>query len=129
MPQANLIREQYEIEDGLESIVIVNCLGDIPGGRTLDVSDLPADTKVIKSGHILIRNEKGAVKPMPVKSSGDAYDSLPSKHSYYGVLKATVSVKDPRAAILTMGQVNQAASPYPVTDAIKTALPNIQWLY
>lgn len=130
MPQANLIRENHEIEDGLESIVIVNCLGDIPGGRTLDVSGLPDTMKVIKAGHILIKSkEGGAVKPMPLNSGGTAYASLPSNHSYLGVLKATVSVKDPRAAILTIGQVNQAACPYPVTDAIKNALTNIQWLY
>lgn len=129
MPQANLIREQYEIEDGLESIVIVNCLGDIPGGRTLDVSGVASGTTVIKSGHMLIASNKGVVKPMPLNSGGTAYGSLPANHSYLGVLKATVSVKDPRAAILTMGQVNQKACPYKVTDAMKSALPNIQWLY
>lgn len=129
MPTANLIREQHLIDDGLESIVIVNCLGDIPGGRTLDVSDVASDVTVIKSGHILIADSKGKVKPMPVNSGKTAYGSLPSGYSFLGVLKATVSVKDPRAAILTMGQVNQAASPYPVTAAMKTALPNIQWLY
>lgn len=129
MPQANLIREQYEIEDGLESIVIVNCLGDIPGGRTLDVSGVASGTTVIKSGHMLIASNKGVVKPMPLNSGGTAYGSLPANHSYLGVLKATVSVKDPRAAILTMGQVNQKACPYTVTDAMKSALPNIQWLY
>ncbi len=129
MPQANLIREQYEIEDGLESIVIVNCLGDIPGGRTLDVTGVASGTTVIKSGHILIASNKGVVKPMPLNSGGTAYGSLPANHSYLGVLKATVSVKDPRAAILTMGQVNQKACPYTVTDAMKSALPNIQWLY
>lgn len=129
MPQANLIRENHEIEDGLESIVIVNCLGDIPGGRTLDVSGVAAGTTVIKSGHILIASNKGVVKPMPLNEAGTEYGSLPSNHSYLGVLKATVTVKDPRAAILTMGQVNQAACPYPVTSAMKSALPNIQWLY
>lgn len=129
MPYADLIREQQEIQDGLESIVIVNCLGDIPGGRTLDVSGVANGTTVIKSGHILIASDKGVVKPMPLNSGGNAYGSLPASHSYLGVLKATVSVKDPRAAILTMGQVNQAACPFPVTNAMKTALPNIQWLY
>lgn len=129
MPTANLIREQHLIDDGLESIVIVNCLGDIPGGRTLDVSDVASDVTVIKSGHILIVDSKGKVKPMPVNSGKTAYGTLPSGYSYLGVLKATISVKDPRAAILTMGQVNQAACPYTVTAAMKTALPNIQWLY
>lgn len=129
MPQANLNREQYEINDGLDSIVVVNCLGDIPGGRTLDVTGVASGTTVIKAGHIIIASNKGVMKPMPLNGGGTAYGSLPSNHSYVGVLKASVSVKDPRAAILTMGQVNQAACPFPVTSDMKTALKNIQWLY
>lgn len=129
MPQANLIRDKFEIEDGLDSIVIVNCLGDIPGGRTLDLTGWPETLKVVKAGHILIASNKGVVKPMPLNSGGTAYGSLPANHSYLGVLKATVSVNDPRAAIMTIGQVNQQACPYTVTSAMKTALPNIQWLY
>ena len=129
MPQANLLREQNEVNDGLDSIVIVNCLGDIPGGRTLDVSGLPDTMKVIKSGHIIIVSNKGVAKPMPLNGGGTAYGSLPANHSYLGVLKSSITVKDPRAAILTMGQVNQAACPYTVTSDMKTALKNIQWLY
>lgn len=129
MPQADLIREKNEVNDGLDSIVIVNCLGDIPGGRTLDLTGWPDDLKVVKSGHILIQSSAGVVKPMPLNSGKTAYASLPASHSYLGVLKSTVSVKDPRAAILTMGQVNAAASPYTVTSDMKTALKNIQFLY
>lgn len=129
MPQANLNREQYEINDGLDSIVVVNCLGDIPGGRTLDVSDVASGTTVIKAGHIIIASNKGVMKPMPLIAGGTAYGSLPANHSYVGVLKASVSVKDPRAAILTIGQVNQKACPYEVTSAMKSALTHIQWLY
>ena len=129
MPQADLIREQIEVEDGLESIVIVNALGDIPGGRTLDVTDVAAGTTVIKAGHIIIASNKGVMKPMPLNSGGTAYGSLPDNHTYVGVLKATVTVKDPRAAIVTMGQVNQAACPFTITDAMKEALKNIQFLY
>lgn len=127
MPTANLKQNTLVLDDGLDSIVIVKCLGDIPGGRTLDVSELASDVEVVKSGHILIQNtETKAVKPLGVTNG--AYDTLPAKHSYLGVLKASVLKKDPRAAILTIGQVNAAASPYPVTDAIKTGLPNIQFL-
>lgn len=129
MPQANLIHEQIEVNDGLDSIVIVNCLGDIPGGRTLDVTGVAAGTKVIKAGHIIIASSAGVMKPMPLNAGGTAYGNLPANHSYVGVLKATVSVSDPRAAILTIGQVNQAACPFTVTSDMKTALKNIQWLY
>lgn len=127
MPTADLKRTSNEVNDGLDAIVIVNDLGDVPGGRTLDVSGLPADVDVVKSGHILIQNDTTkAVKPLGVTNS--AYETLPTGHSYIGVLKASVLKKDPRAAILTIGQVNAAASPYPVTAAIKTGLPRIEFL-
>lgn len=127
-PTTNLNRKEHEVISTLDNIVIINALGDIPGGRTLDVSEIHDDVKVIKAGHILIMKD-GVVKPLGVNSDATAYSSLPAGHSYLGVLKATISVKDPRAAIVTIGQINAAASPYPVTDAIKKGLPNIQFLY
>ena len=127
MATANLKRTSIEVDDGLDSIVIVNDLGDVPGGRTLDVSDVASDVEVIKSGHILIKHDTSKeVKPLGVTSG--AYDSLPKEYSYFGVLKASILKKDPRAAILTIGQVNAAASPYPVTLAIKTGLKRIEFL-
>lgn len=128
MTVANLNKASIEVNDGLDSIVIVKDLTDVPGGRTLDVSGVAANIEVIKSGHILIIDTKTkTVKPLGVSSG--AYQSLPSGHSYHGVLKASVLKKDPRAAILTAGQVNAAASPYPVTEAIEKALPRIEFLY
>lgn len=127
MATANLKQNNIVLDDGLDSIVIVNCLGDIPGGRTLDVSGVAADVEVIKAGHVLIQDDTTKeVKPLGV--SNGAYVTLPAGNSYLGVLKASVLKKDPRAAILTIGQVNAAASPYPVTAAIKTGLPNIQFI-
>ena len=128
MPQANLNRESVVVSDGQDSIVIVNALGDIPGGRTLDVSGVAAGTKYLRAGHIIVKNDTTKVFS-PLGVSEGAYVSLPAGHSYAGVLKASVPVKDPRAAILTMGQVNAAASPYPVTDASKNGLRNIQFHY
>ena len=128
MPTANLNRKSIEVNDGLDSIVIVKDLGDIPGGRSLDDSGVAADVEYLRAGHILVKNDTTkAVSPLGVNEG--AYVALPSGHSYLGVLKASIAVKDARAAILTMGQVNAAASPYPVTDAIKKGLPNIQFLY
>ena len=127
MPTANLIRENIGVNDGLESKVIVNCLGDIPGGRTLDVTNVAEGTTVIKAGHLIIADANGVCKPMPL--SGTSYDSLPASHSYVGVLKASITVADPRAAIMTIGQVNQAACPYTIPDGAKSALTHIEWLY
>lgn len=126
MSVTNLNKETTRYDDGNDAIVIVNDLGDIPGGRSLDVSDVTAE--VIRAGHVLIINDTTKeVKPLGV--SGDAYASKPSGYSYLGVLKHSVLKTDARAAILTMGQVNAAASPYPVTAEIKTGLPRIDFLY
>lgn len=125
---SELNREKFEVNDGLDSIVIVNDLGDIPGGRTIDTSRLAEDVTVIKSGHVLIKEDAtGNVAALGV-SEGN-YETLPEGHSYLGVLKSTVLKKDPRGAILTIGQVNAAASPYPVTETIRQGLPMIQFLY
>lgn len=113
---------------GNDDIVVVKALTDIPGGRTLDVSGLPSDTKVVQAGHIIIKDSEN-FKPLPLNQAGTAYASLPNGCSYVGVLKASVTTKDPRAAIVTSGQINAAASPYPVTSAIKNGLPHIQFLY
>ena len=126
MSTANLKQNEIVLDDGLDSIVIVKCLGDIPGGRSLDVSEW--SDEVVKSGHILVQNDTTKViRPLGV--TNNAYATLPPGHSYLGVLKCSISKKDPRASILTIGQVNASASPYPVTKEIKTGLPNIQFIY
>lgn len=128
MPYAGLTRDQFSVDDGKDSIIIITATGEIPGGRSLDVSNVDSDVNVIKAGHILVQDDStGVISPMPV--SGDAYGTKPAGTSYVGVLKTSVLKKDARAAILTQGQVNAAASPYPVTDEIKTALPGIQFLF
>ncbi len=124
MATSNLNRDYHEIQSGNDSIVIIKALGDIPGGRTLNVEGFTPS--VIKAGHVIIAKGED-YKPMPV--SGAAYGTLPSGYTAVGVSKTTILTKDPRAAIVTIGQVNEAASPYPVTSAIKTALKNIQFLY
>jgi len=127
MATANLNNESIRVDDGQDSIVIVNDLGDIPGGRTLDVSDVAEGTTVLKAGHIIITKANGEYAPLGVTTG--AYNSLSSNQKYVGVLKHSVLVSDPRAAILTIGQVNAAASPYPLTDTIKSGLPRIEFLY
>lgn len=127
MATANLNRDKVVVDDGNDSIVIVNDLGDIPGGRTLDVSSVASGTKEIRAGHIIITKANGDYAPLGI-TTGD-YNSLGTGEAYAGVLKHSVTVEDPRAAILTIGQVNAAASPYPVTDTIKSGLPRIQFLY
>lgn len=128
MPTASLNRETIEISDGLDGIVVVQALSQIPGGRTLDVSGLPADVTVIRSGHVLVEDkETKAISPLGITNG--AYVSLPEGKKYRGVLKASVPKRAPFAAIITAGQINAAASPAPVTDEIKAALSRIEFLY
>lgn len=128
MPTASLNRETIEIDDGLDSIVVVQVLSDIPGGRTLDVSGLPADVTKILSGHVLVEDkETKAVSPLGITDG--AYAPLPEGKKYYGVLRKSVSKARPFAPIITAGQINAAASPAPVTDEIKAALSRIEFLY
>lgn len=130
MATSNLGRKTKEINDSLDSIVIVNALGDIPGGRTLDVSDVASGVTTIAAGHVIIKTSAGVHKPLGVING--AYATLATGESYVGILKASVLVNDPRAAILTIGQVNAAAANKavgaPYTDAIKTGLSHIQFL-
>ncbi len=128
MPTANLNREKIEVNDGLDSIVVVQSLSEIPGGRTLDVSGLGEDVTTVKSGHILVIDTKTKhVSPLAITDG--SYAAVAEGKKVYGVNKYTVPKRDPRASIITAGQINVAASPAPVTDEIKAALPRIDWLY
>lgn len=66
---ANLINEQEQIITGKDSVVIVDNLQSIRGGRTLDVTGFsPA---VINAGHVIIKKDgEDVYKPMPVKGTG-----------------------------------------------------------
>lgn len=128
MPTANLNKQKIEVNDGLDCIVVIQALSQLPGGCTLDVTGLSDDTTVIKSGHVLVMDKK-TKEISPLKIEGENYGSLDEGKEYFGVLKCSVLKNDPRAAVITAGQINEAASPAPVTDEIKKALPRIQWLY
>ncbi len=128
MATTNLNRDVHEIQSGLDCVVVIKAFADIPGGRSLNVDDVAADVTALKAGHVIVAKDED-YKPMPVATDGASYGTLPTGYSYVGVLKNSIPVKDARAAIVTAGQVNAAASPYPVTSAMKTALSHIQFLY
>ena len=123
--QANLTTSRTEINDGLDAIVFQQALGGVPGGRTLDTSGITETA--VKAGHIIIvETATGNHKPLAI--TGGAYATLPAGHSYVGVLRYSVPKSDPRAAIVTIGQVNTKACPAPVTEAIKSGLPQIKFV-
>lgn len=94
---ATLSEEKTVVNDGLESIVIMKDLADIPGGVVLNVTGQYEATGVIPAGTLIGYNDETGYFPNP----SDADDLV-------GVLKHSVLTKDPRAAVMTMGQVNAA---------------------
>ena len=123
MTQTSLNNEKITVDTGLDSIVIINHIEGIPGGRSLNVTGFsPA---VIKAGHVVIKDNNDEYKPMPV--ANDAYASLPLNHTIVGVVSASVLTTKAMVGIMVRGSVNTEASPYPVTGAIKTALPLIRF--
>lgn len=121
-----LNRNGYFVDDGNESKVIIRDLADIPGGRALNMEGFDAD--VVRAGHI-IKRTVATDSYAPLGVSSEAYVEVAEGEEIVGVLKVSVTKERPAAAIMTMGQVNAAASPYPVTEEIKTALPQIKFLY
>ena len=132
--QANLNQEGMRIDSANDSIVIRNYGAGIKGGRTLDMSDCPSDLKCIRAGHVVIRStsDETLYKPMPVSSDGKNYADLPLGYEYVGVVVATKPVDYPLVGIMYDGEVNDVASPYPVTSikaALKTALPGLVFMH
>lgn len=111
---------------GEDSVVIQKYISGIKGGRTLDVTGFAEN--VIKAGHVIIVKE-GKYMPMPV--SGEAYAALPEGAAYAGVLYRSVLAAKPAASIMTWGEVNAVAVPYPMNTilaAFKTACPHIDFI-
>lgn len=116
---AEMTKDGDVYSDGMDSIVIRRVGSCIIGGHTLDMTGFP-DSHV-RAGHIIVQEvETDTWKPLAVEDG--AYVSLPEGHKYRGVLRASISKEQPFAAILYEGEVNDKASPYPLTDSLKTAL-------
>ena len=125
MTKSNLSAKKEQIVFGDDNIVIQKYISGIKGGRTLDVTGFSG---VIKAGHVIIVKD-GVYAPMPV--SGEAYGTLTEGYAYAGVLYRSISVERPEASIMTWGEVNIEAVPYPM-DAImsdfKAACPHIDFI-
>lgn len=123
----DLSAKKEQIVFGDDSVVIQKYISGIKGGRTLDVTGYTE--KVLKAGHVIVTDGNGAYKPMPV--SGAAYGELPAGHSYAGVLYRSILTAQPAASIMTWGEVNSEAVPYPMTsimEAFKATCPHIDFI-
>lgn len=124
--QVNLADEIVNIDNSMDSVVIMNNQFTIPGGKSLDVTGYPLD--VLKAGHVIIKETAtGNYKPMPLAGGNAAYTTLPAGHDYAGILVATILTKRPFAGVMLEGYVNEPASPFPVATikaAFLTAMSN-----
>ena len=114
-------------DSGKSSVIVRNYVNGITGGVILDMTGFDGD--IIQCGHIIIRDTKsGEYKPMPV--SGKAYSALPSNHEYVGICITDAPKDTPHVGVMTAGEANDKAVPYPVDGiktALKTAVPTLQW--
>lgn len=112
---------------GSDPIVIRHFGDGIKGGKVLDVTGYGEE--FIRAGHVVIKETAtGVYKPMPV--SADAYASLPAGHEYVGVVVANKETAEPFVGIMTDGEVNDVASPYPLDSILsdfKAAVPTIRF--
>ena len=118
--------KKQQVIFGDDSIVIQKYISGIKGGRTLDLADFKEE--VIKAGHVVIVKD-GNYRPMPV--SGAAYAALPGGYAYAGVVYRSVAAEKPAVSIMTWGEVNAVAVPYPmdaIMGAFKTACPHIDFI-
>lgn len=119
---AEMTQQGDVFSDGMDSVVIRREGASIIGGKTLDVTGFP--DKFVRAGHIVIRETAtDTFKPLGV--SNGAYLTLPTGHTYEGVVKASKPVEQPFVSVMYEGEVNDIASPYPMTDDIKTALKSV----
>ena len=109
--------------------IVIRVFGkSIIDGRLLDTTGYTGE--YIRKGQLVIRDElNGISKPMPLNEAGTEYASLPEGYVYEGVSKSTVSVNEPWVGVMYEGEVNDLASPFPLSaellTALKSALPEL----
>lgn len=124
MAYTELSNGSISVDTSLDSVTIRQYIGGVTGGASLDMTEFI--DPVIKAGHIVIKETAtGVYKPMPVKSDKTAYNALPSGHAYAGVVRASKLATEAMVGVMDNGRVNEATSPYPVTDEMKTALKQL----
>lgn len=130
MAFAELNHDRDNFSTDKDSIVIVDNLQSIRGGRTLDVTGFAP--KVIHAGHVIIKGADGEYRPMPLNGGATAYGALPAGAAYVGISINSVRKNKAMVGILVRGTVNPVAAPYglsaaSILPAVKAALPLIDF--
>ncbi len=109
--------------------IVIRVFGkSIINGRKLDVTGYTGE--YIRKGQLILRDTSDTHSiPMPLNEAGTAYAAKPEGYEYEGVSKSTVSVKEPWVGVMYEGEVNDVASPFPLSaellTALKSALPEL----
>ena len=140
MGESDLGAYRRELTAAQDGITVVRALGDLPGGRTLEVEAYrealeayarahpgEAPMRAVYAGTPVGRTAAGAYMALPMGADG-AF-TLPAQVEPVGVVRASVPLDDPRAGIVTMGQVNWAAIPFRVPKALREAMPRLGFLH
>lgn len=109
-----------------DPIVIRKYIAGQKGGVVLDIDGF--DEEYIRAGHIIVYDtENGCYKPLGVEDG--KYVALPENCVYDSVVVATKHRTEPFVATMYNGEVNDVASPFPITEqlkqALKTAIPTL----
>ena len=123
----NLYNGPQQILNDNDNIVIIDKFESKRGGTSLDVTGFTPE--VINSGHVVIKETAtGIYKPMPLNGGATAYATLPTGHTYAGVVIASVPTKKAMVGVLLRGTVNYVASPFAVSGImadITAAVPGL----
>ena len=109
--------------------IVIRVYGkSVIGGRMLEVDGYTGE--YIRKGQLILRDTSDTHSiPMPLNEAGTAYAAKPEGYEYEGVSKSTVSVKEPWVGVMYEGEVNDVASPFPLSaellTALKSALPEL----
>ena len=112
--------ETAKFNASLDTVTIRQYNGGLTGGRALDYTGFTDD--VIKAGHVIVKKTvEDEVVYSPLGVENGAYKALAVGESYAGVVVAAKNNGE-AVAIMDNGRVNDEAVPYPITDAMKTAI-------
>lgn len=112
------VSEEAEVSFGKDDIIVRKYVNGITGGKVLNTEGY--SEPFIKAGQVVVKNTETEVyKPLGITNG--AYISLPSGYEYAGIVVSTVKTDEPLVGIITAGEVNDKALPYPI-DSIKTAI-------
>lgn len=105
----NLVDAASTVDTSNDSIIITQHFENVAGGVSLDVSLVNATTyPVISAGWPVIRETStGVLKALGVTSG--AFAALPSGHTYYGIVRASILTAKPFASVMVRGTVNVKA--------------------